>query len=67
MAYSKLIAALLGNVVALVLAWAATKGIGACTPDGVCTVLGLSQLEITAALVLLVNAVFVHQAPANKA
>lgn len=71
--YSKLIAALAGNVIAIFLAWLAvqfpqiaTCGVG---PDGVdaCTVFGMfTQAQITGALMLLINSYFVYQAPANN-
>lgn len=69
--YSKLIGALLGNLVAILIAYAATKwtGIAECTlADGVqtCTAFGFSQAQITAGLMTLVNALFVYFFPANK-
>lgn len=68
-AYNKLIAAVVGNVVGLVLAWLATQwpAIAECSAaTEVCTVLGLSQTQITAALMMIINAVMVHQWAANK-
>lgn len=68
--YSKLIAALLGNLVAIFLAYAATRwtGFATCTlVDGAqaCTAFGLSQAQITAGLMTAVNAAFVYLAPKN--
>lgn len=70
--YSKLIAAVAGNVVAIAIAWLAVQfpQIATCTlgPDGTdaCTVFGMfTQAQITAALMVLVNTYFVYQAPAN--
>lgn len=69
--YSKVIAAIAGNVVAIALAWLALQfpAIAECRvgPDGTdaCTILGVTQAQITGALMLLVNTYFVYQAPAN--
>lgn len=69
--YSKLYGALVGNIVAIALAYAATKwtGVAACSvADGVqtCTAFGFSQAQITAGLMILVNAAAVYAFPANK-
>lgn len=70
--YSKLIAGILGNLVGIAIAWAAMQfpSIATCTvgPEGTeaCAILGFSQVQITGALMLLVNAVFTYQSPANK-
>lgn len=68
--YSKLIAALLGNVIAVILAYLATKGLAECTvgPDGTeaCALWGFSQTQITATLMTVVNAVFVYAFPPNR-
>ena len=67
-AYYKLIGGLVGNLVAVVLVYLATKGLATCAPvNGVqaCTVAGLSDAQITAIVMTLLNAVGVHQAPAN--
>lgn len=73
--YSKLIGAIVGNVVAIAVAYVAMQfpGIAECVPapaeaaaDEVCTVLGFSQTQITAGLMMVVNAAFVYQSPANK-
>lgn len=63
--YSKLIAALLGNVIAIVMVYGATKGFGSCDLMGNCSLLGFTTTQIQGAAVLLVNSIFVHQAPAN--
>lgn len=69
--YSKLIAAVAGNAIAIGIAWLAVQfpQIATCTigPDGTdaCVVLGFTQAQITGALMLLVNTYFVYQAPAN--
>lgn len=70
--YSKLAGALIGNVVAIALAWMAVQfpSIAECTvgPEGTdaCTVLGFTQAQITAALMTLFNMWFVYAFPANK-
>jgi hypothetical protein len=70
--YSKLIGALVGNLVAILVAWLAVQfpAIAECAigPDGTdaCTVAGFTQAQITAALMMAVNAVFVYAFPANK-
>lgn len=77
--YSKLIGAVAGNIVAILLAWLAVQfpGLAECTTvaadalqaadfDQVCTVLGFSQAQITGALMLGVNTLFVYAFPANK-
>lgn len=70
--YSKLIAALAGNVVAIGIAWLAVQfpSIATCTvgPDGTdaCVVFGMfTQAQITGALMLVFNSFFVWQAPPN--
>jgi len=63
--YWKLIGALVGNIVAIVLVFLATKGIGACDAAGSCTVLGFSTAQITAAVMGALNMAFVHWFPAN--
>lgn len=68
--YSKLIGALIGNVVAMVLVYLAAQGLATCTagPDGTsaCAILGFSQAQITAAVLTAVNMAFVYAFPANK-
>lgn len=77
--YSKLIGAVLGNIVAIFLAWLAVQfpGVAECTTvpadalqaadfDQVCTVLGFSQAQLTGALMFAVNSIFVYFFPANK-
>lgn len=70
--YSKLIAAVLGNVIAIIVAYLAGKGFATCvpgaTPDAeqVCSVAGFTTGQITTALMVVVNAVFVYAFPANK-
>lgn len=70
--YSKLIAAVLGNVIAIVIAYLAGKGLATCVPgatpdaDQVCTVAGWTTGQITAGLMTVVNAAFVYLFPANK-
>lgn len=77
--YSKLIAAILGNVigmgVAVLFGWFATMGLATCVPDPanlpqeLCTVAGYSQTQITAVLMGIImtylNAQFVYSAPKN--
>lgn len=70
--YSKLIGALVGNVVAIAVAWLAVQfpAMAECTigPDGTdaCTVLGFTQAQITAALMTAFNMIFVYSFPANR-
>lgn len=70
--YSKLIGALVGNVVAIAIAWMAVQfpSVADCTigPDGTdaCTVLGWTQAQVTAALMTAFNMVFVYAFPANR-
>jgi hypothetical protein len=70
--YSKLVGAVVGNVIAIALAWLAVQfpSIAQCSigPDGTdaCTIIGFTQAQITAALMLLINSYFVYQFPANK-
>lgn len=72
--YNKLIAAVVGNVVAILIAWLAIQfpAFAECTAapaeldiDQVCTVFGFSQAQVTAALMLVVNAIFVERWAAN--
>lgn len=75
--YSKLIGAVVGNLVAIVLAYLAVKspGLAQCVPapgtidsdafNQFCSVLGFSQAQITAFLMGLVNSGFVYAFPAN--
>lgn len=70
--YSKLIGALVGNVVAIAVAYLATSvpGVASCTTvEGVetCVAFGFSQAQITAFLMTVVNSVFVYMFPPNKA
>lgn len=70
--YSKLIAAFLGNVIAIVVVYLASKGLGTCvpgaTPDAeqVCSVAGFTTGQITAAVMAILNMGFVYFFPANK-
>lgn len=68
--YSKLIGALVGNVVAIVLVYLAAQGIATCSagPDGTtaCAIWGFSQAQITAAVVSAVNMAFVYAFPPNR-
>lgn len=75
--YSKLIAAVVGNLVAILVAWLATSipAVAECAPAPdavadaaaeVCTVLGFSQTQITAFLMTAVNAAFVYFFPPNS-
>ena len=68
--YSKLIGALVGNVVAMVLVYLASQGLATCTagPDGTtaCAIWGFSQAQITATVLTVINAIFVYLAPANS-
>lgn len=68
--YSKLIGAIVGNVVAIVLVYLAAQGLATCTagPDGTtaCAIYGFSQAQITAAVIAVVNTVFVYAFPPNR-
>lgn len=77
--YNKLIAALVGNVVAIGLAFAATRapGIAQCVPvteaidpngvfEQVCSVAGFSQAQITGGLMFVINSAFVYFFPPNR-
>lgn len=64
-AYWKLIGALVGNVVAIVLVYLGTKGLGTCDASGNCMVAGFSTAQITGGAMTLINAIAVHYAPAN--
>lgn len=69
--YSKLIAAIIGNIVGFVLVYAATNwpAIATCgVVDAVetCTVLGYGQAELTGFVMLLVNAAIVYWSPPNR-
>lgn len=64
--YSKLIAGIVGNLVAIVFAYFAFRGWGEVGPDGAITLFGMSQTAVTASLMLIVNAIFIERAPANK-
>jgi len=68
--YSKLIAAVLGNVIAILLVYLGTKGVAECTvaADGTqaCSLFGISTAQITGAAVAALNTIFVYAFPANK-
>lgn len=69
--FSKLIGAVVGNLVAIALAYAATRwsGVAECSiVDTVetCTAFGFSQAQITSVLMLGVNALAVYAFPANR-
>lgn len=69
--YSKLIAALVGNVVGFALVYTATNwpAVATCgVVDGVetCTVLGYGQAELTGFVMVAINALLVYAFPPNK-
>lgn len=77
--YSKLIGAIAGNIVAILLAWLAVQfpGIAECTAvptdalqaadyDQLCTVFGFTQAQVTGGLMLVINSAFVYFFPPNK-
>lgn len=70
--YSKLIGAILGNLLAILIVWLGTKGLASCTAgptpdaDQVCTVMGMTSTELTTYAMVAVNALFVWAFPANK-
>jgi hypothetical protein len=67
--YSKLIGALVGNVVAIGAVYLASKGLATCAPatDGseACTMLGFTTAQVTAFAMTGVNAAFVWAFPPN--
>lgn len=70
--YSKLIGAIVGNIVAILLAWLAVQFPALVTcipgPEGTqaCTMLGFTQAQITGALMFIFNTVFVYAFPPNQ-
>lgn len=70
--YSKLVGALIGNAVAILVIWAAAQwpAVATCTatPDGEqsCTILGFSQSDLTMAVMAALNSAFVYFFPPNK-
>lgn len=67
--YSKIIGALLGNVIAIAIAYLASKGLATCVGAGdteVCTVAGFTTAQITAAVMVVFNSAFVYFFPANN-
>jgi hypothetical protein len=68
--YSKLIGSIVGSLVAMLLAWLAVKGLATCTagPDGTeaCSIWGISDAQITGALVTVISAALVWAFPKNQ-
>ena len=69
--YSKLIAAVLGNIVGIAAVYLASKGLATCATDAVtgvqsCSIAGMSTESITTTVMVVLNAAFVHWFPANK-
>lgn len=69
--YSKLIGAMVGSAVGIVLLWLAFRvpGLSTCdivAGDTICSILGFSQAQITAAIMTVVNMAFVFKFPPNK-
>lgn len=67
--YSKLLGALTGNLVGILLVWAATRGLAECRPVSgaeVCEVFGFDQTELTAGILTVINSAFVYFFPANR-
>lgn len=53
--YSKFFGSIIGGAVGILFAWLASQGIGSCVGEGdaqVCSVFGISQETVTAALVM---------------
>ncbi|TGT72890.1 hypothetical protein EN802_13505 [bacterium M00.F.Ca.ET.159.01.1.1] len=69
-AYSKLIGAVIGNLVAILAVYLASKGLATCdtAADGsqACTMMGFTTVQVTAFAMTAVNAAFVYLFPANK-
>lgn len=69
--YSKLIGGIIGGVVAIVMAYLASRGLGTCVPSAdvggseVCTVWGFTTTQVTAAVMLIVTNLFVVLFPKN--
>lgn len=64
--YSKFVGSIVGGIVGLVFGYLASKGLGTCTAEGVCTILGFSDMQVTSALTVLLSGVFTFAFPANK-
>lgn len=66
--YNKFFGAIIGNIVGALIAWAAVNvpAITECTAADVCTVLGLSQAQITGVILGLVNSFSVWKAQPNR-
>lgn len=64
--YSKFIAAIVGNAVAIGLVYLASKGLATCDTNQVCTIGGFTTAQITGAVMAVVNSYFVWQFPPNK-
>lgn len=70
--YNKLAYAIIGNLVAMLMVWLATKGFATCVPgptnalDQICTVAGFTTAQITGAVLTLINSVAVYAAPKNN-
>lgn len=64
--YSKFFNGAIGLLVGAGVTWAVSKGFGVCDVDGAnCTVVGLSEAEITGIIMSLFGLLFVHQSPPN--
>lgn len=64
----KLIGALVGNAVAILVVFAASKGLATCpvaTNADSCTILGFTTAQVTGAVILVLNSVGVFFAPPN--
>lgn len=70
--YSKFIGSIVGSVVGIGVAYAATKGLGTCIPpiepggEEVCSVLGFTTGQITGGATMLLSAALVFMFPPNK-
>ena len=69
--YSKLLAAVAGNVVAIGLITLSFNGVATCTPDvepslSTCSLWGFSGTQILAGLQMALAGLFVERAPANQ-
>lgn len=68
--YSKLIGAVIGNVVGIAVVWLAAQGFATCTVAGAaesCTVFGLTTAQLTATVLAVFNSTFVWMFPPNEA
>ena len=67
--YAKLVGAIAGNLVGILIVWLATQGLAECTAIDIvetCSVLGFTQPQVTAAVLAAFNTAFVYFFPPNR-